>query len=175
MGDFINFWFTSALPFTLTDHPQPLNCMAFDGSPSVGGPNTQVWHSQLTMMAKDDQLFNALVSLNFTTLGNYDLILGMPWLKTHSGWVGAAGPPVLLLDPQSSPSSVLAAALLASPPSVSCSPSSLVLVISPSTSLPYQLSHFSDILFTFFSRLSPSSLSWVLLYNCSPAQLYAFL
>lgn len=98
-------------------------------------------------MATNDKLFYTLVSLNVTTLGNYNLILGMPWLKAHSGWVGAAGPSLLLLDPQSSPlSSSVSATSVTNPasPVVSSAPS-LVFDTSATSSLPSHLSQFSEI------------------------------
>lgn len=95
------------------------------------------------------------MSLDVTLLGNYDLILGMPWLKRHSGWVGVAGPSLLLSDP------VLPSPPLAVSGSVSSHCSSVVsdlparvLDFSPSTSLPAHLSQFSDV----FSPCSSGSL-----------------
>lgn len=72
------------------------------------------------MMATDNQLINSDVTLNVTTLGDYDIILGMPWLRHHSGLVGAAGPSLLLTSPQPASSSPLTHS---SP--VLCSPTTL--------------------------------------------------
>lgn len=97
------------------------------------------------MLAANKHLFDSKVTLDITTLGNYDLILGMPWLCRHSGWVGAAGPSLLLMRPQSTPTpphtspnqSLLSPNALETPVSV--------LNTSPSTSLPSHLACFSDI------------------------------
>lgn len=48
-GDFINSCFINLHPFTLETRTHPLNCTAFDGSPSVGGPITHVWHGRLSI------------------------------------------------------------------------------------------------------------------------------
>lgn len=109
------------------------------------------------MMATNDKMFDTLVSLNITTLGNYNLILGMPWLKAHSGWVCAAGPSLLLMDPQLSPpySTIGATSLVLPIPSVVSPASSLVLKASPTLSLHPHLSHFSDIFAPYSSRFLP--------------------
>lgn len=141
-GDFINSKFTSLHSLSLTPRSHPMTCTAFDGSPSVGGPVTHQWHGRLAMSAVEDQLFESPVSLNVSLLGDYDLILGMPWLRAHSGWVGAAGPSLLLLGP-SSPSASFSIAVVDA--MVAASTASQVPITSPSSSLPSHLSHFSDV------------------------------
>lgn len=132
-GDFINSKFTSLHSLSLTPRSHPMTCTAFDGSPSVGGPVTHQWHGRLAMSAVEDQLFESPVSLNVSLLGDYDLILGMPWLRAHSGWVGAAGPSLLLLGP-SSPSASFSIAVVDA--TVAASTASQVPITPPSSSLP---------------------------------------
>lgn len=80
-GDFLNSRFASLHPFTQTPRCIPLTCTSFDGTPSAGGLVTHCWTGRLSMLAANDQLFDSEVTLDITTLGDYDLILGMPWLR----------------------------------------------------------------------------------------------
>lgn len=103
------------------------------------------------MMASGNQVFESDRTLNATNLGNDNLILGMPWLKCHLGWVGAAGPSLLLVNPVFSTDSVSSgqksSAFLDSP---------MVPNTSPSSTLPSHFSHFSDV----FLPPSSSPLPW---------------
>lgn len=103
-GSFADYWFAYQHLLQLTNRSFPLSCTSFDGSPGLGGPITQVLQGHISMMALEHQLFNSNTTLDITTLGNCNLILGMPWFKCHSGWVGAAGTSCLLFNPVSSTS-----------------------------------------------------------------------
>lgn len=98
-GHFLNSRFSATHNLSLDMRSVPLTCTSFDGSPGLGGLITQAWKGRLSMVASNDRLFDSSVVLDVTTLGDYDLILGMPWLKAHLGWVGAAGPSLLLVNP----------------------------------------------------------------------------
>lgn len=114
-------------------------------------------------MATDNQLFDSEVTLDITTPGDCDLILGMPWLRRHSGWVGAAGPSLLLMSPQSAlpPSHTFSNPSLCS--SAALTKTVSVLNTSPSVTLPSHLDQFSDI---FLPRSLDSIPPHQLGYNC---------
>lgn len=158
-GDFLNSRFVSAHNLSLDARAVPLTCTSFDGSPGLGGLITQFWTGRLSMVASDKQLFDSSVVLDVTTLGDYDLILGMPWLKAHSGWVGAAGPSLLLVNPVSSSTPSGLSPFVSSSSSLAVDSSVPVSVFdtSPSSTLPPQFSHFSDVFFATLSFFSTSS------------------
>lgn len=95
-GDFISSSFIQDKNITALPRPFPIRCTTFDGSPSIGGDVTQYWEGHLTMIGDHNALFDAPIKLDVTTLGGYDLILGIPWLKKHDSWVGGAGPALWL-------------------------------------------------------------------------------
>lgn len=90
-GDFISSSFINHHQLTASRRSFPIRCTTFDGSPSIGGDVTHYWEGRLSMIGKRDALFDAPIKLDVTTLGGYDLILGIPWLKKHEAWVGGAG------------------------------------------------------------------------------------
>lgn len=97
-GDFLDPSFAASHGLGLFVRPFPLQCNGFDGAPSVHGPITHFWDGRMVMHGDDSAVFESPLNLNVTPLGGFDVILGMPWLRSHNGWVGGAGPSLRLED-----------------------------------------------------------------------------
>lgn len=98
-GDFLDPSFAAAHGLPLLVRPFSLQCHGFDGTPSLHGPITHFWDGKMIMQGADMSLFKSSLNLNVTPIGGFDVILGMPWLRSHNGWVGGAGPSLRLEDP----------------------------------------------------------------------------
>lgn len=97
-GDFLDPSFANSHGLRLFDRPFPLQCNGFDGAPSIQGPIVHYWGGRMVMHGDDNSVFESSLSLNVTPIGGFDVILGMPWLRAHNGWVGGAGPSLRLED-----------------------------------------------------------------------------
>lgn len=91
--------FVSKNQLSLCLRPFPINCITFDGSSGKDGLVTHFWKGGLSIKDDSSNLFNSDLLLDVTTLGGYDIILGMDWLRLHDGWVGGTSPSLRLEAP----------------------------------------------------------------------------
>lgn len=78
-GCFLNSSFSAAHPFILTDKEIPVDCVAFDGSPGVGGLVTREWVGE-ACLGDSNECFP--LTLSVTNIGHHQVILGLPWLDS---------------------------------------------------------------------------------------------
>lgn len=82
MDSFVNKRIANCYNLITNDLPSPLTCSGFDGTPG-GELVTRAWRGvgRLTdgMEDSDDLDFD----LKVNNIGNYDVILGLPWLNSH--------------------------------------------------------------------------------------------
>ncbi|KAG0139464.1 hypothetical protein CROQUDRAFT_54689, partial [Cronartium quercuum f. sp. fusiforme G11] len=79
-GDFISCKFVHQHGFHLLPQPFLLSCSSFYGMPSVDGPITKCWEGRMVLCSNHQAILDKTISLDVTSLGGYDLILGMSWL-----------------------------------------------------------------------------------------------
>lgn len=65
-GDFINSSFAEDNQLFLSPRPFPLQCLAFDGTPSPSGEVTHFWEGRLTIIGEHNALFDAPIKLDFS-------------------------------------------------------------------------------------------------------------
>lgn len=99
MGDFVLSTFIQDHQLGLVKREVPLTCSTFDGSLSTGGLITHKWGGTMCIQGDDNSHFACPVELNATKIGNHDVILGIPWLRSHDAFVGGATSSLLINGP----------------------------------------------------------------------------